>query len=71
VQSVLGAAAATSPLRAQVLLIDALADLLLATGYCESPLQGNAARSPTRKLFKQGHHEVHRWSCRRGRHHGR
>src|SRR6476660_9523378 len=38
VQSVLGAAAATSPQRAQVLLVDALADLLLATGYCESPL---------------------------------
>ena len=53
VQSVLGAAAATSPLRAQVLLIDALADLLLATGYCESPLQADAARSPDTEVFKQ------------------
>src|SRR5690348_11796205 len=47
VQTVLGAAAAaTSPLRAQVLLVDALADLLLATGYCESPLAAGSARSP-------------------------
>ena len=53
VESVLGAAAATSPLRAQVLLVDALADLLLATGYCEAPLQPEAARSPDTELFKQ------------------
>ena len=53
VQTVLGAEAATSPLRAQVLLVDALADLLLATGYCESPLQADAARSPDTELFKQ------------------
>ena len=53
VESVLGAAAATSPLRAQVLLVDAMADLLLATGYCESPLQPEAARSPDTELFKQ------------------
>jgi hypothetical protein len=53
VQTVLGAAAATSPLRAQVLLVDALADLLLATGYCESPLAAAAARSPDIELFKQ------------------
>jgi len=53
VESVLGAAAATSPLRAQVVLVDALADLLLATGYCESPLQPNAARSPDIEVFKQ------------------
>ena len=53
IQTVLGAAAATSPLRAQVLLVDALADLLLATGYCESPLEANAARSPDTEVFKQ------------------
>ena len=53
VESVLGAAAATSPLRAQVLLVDALADLLLATGYCETPLQAESARSPDTELFKQ------------------
>jgi starch-binding outer membrane protein, SusD/RagB family len=53
VQTVLGAAAATSPLRAQVLLVDALADLLLATGYCESPLASEAARSPDIDVFKQ------------------
>ena len=53
VQSVLGAAAATSPLRAQVLLVDALADLLLATGWCESPLKPDAPRSPDTELFKQ------------------
>jgi starch-binding outer membrane protein, SusD/RagB family len=53
VQTVLGAGAATSPLRAQVLLVDALADLLLATGYCESPLKADAGRSPDTELFKQ------------------
>jgi len=53
VQTVLGAGAATSPLRAQVLLVDALADLLLATGYCESPLQAEAARAPDTEVFKQ------------------
>ena len=53
VESVLGAAAATSPLRAQVLLVDAMADLLLATGYCESPLKADAARSPDTEVFKQ------------------
>ena len=54
VQTVLGAtAAATSPLRAQVLLVDALADLYLATGYCESPLEADAPRSPDLEVFKQ------------------
>jgi hypothetical protein len=53
VQTVLGTAAATSPLRAQVLLVDALADLLLGTGWCESPLAPDAARSPDTELFKQ------------------
>jgi hypothetical protein len=53
VQTVLGAAAATSPLRAQVLLVDALADLLIATGYCEAPLAPEAPRSPDIDLFKQ------------------
>jgi starch-binding outer membrane protein, SusD/RagB family len=53
VQTVLGTAAATSPLRAQVLLVDAVADLLLGTGWCESPLAPDAARSPDSELFKQ------------------
>lgn len=53
VQTVLGATAATSPLRAQVLLVDALADLLIATGYCEAPLKAEAARSSDIDLFKQ------------------
>ena len=53
VEAVLGAAAATSPLRAQVLLVDAVADLLLATAYCESPLAPEAARSPDSEVFKQ------------------
>jgi len=53
VQTVLGAAAATSPLRAQVRAVDALADLLLGTGYCESPLAPDAPRSPDTELFKQ------------------
>jgi hypothetical protein len=53
VQTVLGTAAATSPLRAQVMIVDALADLLLATGYCESPLAADAPRSPDSEVFKQ------------------
>src|SRR5262245_61499332 len=53
VQNVLGAAAATSPLRAQVILVDALADLLLATGYCEAPLASGTARAPDSEMFKQ------------------
>ena len=53
VETVLGADAATSPLRAQVLLVDALADLLLATGYCESPLAPSTARAPDSEVFKQ------------------
>jgi hypothetical protein len=53
VDAVLGAAAATSPLRAQVLLVDALADLLLATGYCEAPLAPGTARAPDSEVFKQ------------------
>lgn len=53
VKNVLGAAAATSPLLAQTQLTDALADLLLATGYCESPLAADAPRSPDSDVFKQ------------------
>jgi len=53
IENVLGTAAATSPLRAQVMLVDALADLLLATGYCESPLKAEAVRSPDTEVFKQ------------------
>jgi hypothetical protein len=53
VEKVLGTAAATSPLRAQVLLMDALADLLIGMGFCEGPLTANAARSPDTEFFKQ------------------
>jgi len=53
ITKVLGADAQTSPLRAQALLVDALADLLLATGYCESPLTPNAARSSDTLVFQQ------------------
>ena len=53
VDKVLGAGAATSPLRAQVMLTDAIADLLLATGWCESPLSASAVRSPDSDVFKQ------------------
>ena len=53
VQKVLAAAAATSPLRAQVMLMDALADLLIGMGWCEGPLTANAARSPDTEFFKQ------------------
>lgn len=53
VGAVLGTAAATSPLRAQVLLAEALADLLLGMGWCESPLAANAPRSPDTDVFKQ------------------
>lgn len=53
VQSVLGATAATSPLRAQVLAVDAVADLLLGMGWCESPLSANAPRSPDSDVIKQ------------------
>ncbi|MEP7346614.1 MAG: RagB/SusD family nutrient uptake outer membrane protein, partial [Gemmatimonadaceae bacterium] len=53
VDKVLGAAAAASPLRAQVMLMDAIADLLIGMGYCEGPLTSNAARSPDTEFFKQ------------------
>lgn len=53
VEKVLGTAAATSPLRAQVLLMDALSDLLIGMAFCEGPLTANAARSPDTEFFKQ------------------
>jgi hypothetical protein len=53
VEKVLAGAAATSPLRAQVMLMDALADLLIGMGWCEGPLTANAARSPDSEFFKQ------------------
>lgn len=53
VGAVLGAAAQTSPLRAQALLTDALADMLMAGAYCEAPLTSNAARSPDTEVWKQ------------------
>jgi len=52
VDRVLGTAAATSALRAQVLLMDGLADLLIGMGWCEGPLTANAARSPDTEFFK-------------------
>ncbi|HTK54986.1 MAG TPA: RagB/SusD family nutrient uptake outer membrane protein [Gemmatimonadaceae bacterium] len=53
INKVLGADAQTSPLRAQTILVDALADLLLATGYCESPLAANEGRSSDTLVFQQ------------------
>jgi hypothetical protein len=53
VDKVLGAAAATSALRAQVMLVDAMADLLIGMGFCEGPLTANSARQPDTEFFKQ------------------
>lgn len=53
VNNVLKADAATSPLRAQVLAVDAISDLLIGMGWCEGPLTPNAARSPDTEFFKQ------------------
>ncbi len=53
VERVLGTAAGTSALRAQVMLMDALADLLIGMGWCEGPLTAIAPRSPDSEFFKQ------------------
>jgi len=53
INKVLGADAQTSPLRAQTMLTDALADLLLGTGYCESPLVAEGPRSSDTTVFQQ------------------
>ena len=53
IDKVLGADAQTSPLRAQTILVDALSDLLLGTGYCESPLVPDGPRSPDTEVFAQ------------------
>ena len=53
INKVLGADAQTSPLRAQTMLVSAVADLLLATGYCESPLVANGPRSSDTTVFQQ------------------
>lgn len=53
VEKVLGTAASTSALRAQVMLMDAIADLLFGMAACEGPLTANAARSPDTEFFKQ------------------
>ena len=53
INNVLAADAATSPLRAQTMLVDALSDLLLGTGYCESPLVADGPRSPDTEVFAQ------------------
>jgi len=53
INNVLAADAQTSPLRAQTMLVDALADLLLGTGYCESPLVPDGPRSSDTTVFQQ------------------
>jgi hypothetical protein len=53
VERVLEAEAATSPLRAQVMLVDAIADLLIGMGWCEGPLTSNSERAPDTEFFKQ------------------
>jgi hypothetical protein len=53
IETVLGSAASTSPLRVQVMTVDALSDLLIGMGFCEGPLTANAARSPDTDFFKQ------------------
>jgi len=53
VNTVLGTAASSSPLRAQALLTDAMADMLLAGSFCEAPLSADAARSPDTEVWKQ------------------
>jgi len=53
INNVLGADAQTSPLRAQTMLVDALSDLLLGTGYCESPLVADGPRAPDTEVFAQ------------------
>lgn len=53
VEKVLGTAAQTSPLRAQVMVMDGLADVLIGMGWCEGPLTANSARAPDTEFFKQ------------------
>lgn len=53
IDKVLGNTAGTSPLRAQVMVMDGLADLLIGMGWCEGPLTANSARSPDTEFFKQ------------------
>lgn len=53
VEKVLGNAAGTSALRAQVMLVEALADLLIGMGWCEGPLTAISARAPDTEFFKQ------------------
>jgi hypothetical protein len=53
INKVLGADAATSPLRAQTMLVDAMTDLLLANGYCETPLVAHGPRSSDTLVFQQ------------------
>lgn len=53
IEKVLGSGAATSALRAQVMIVDATADLLFAMAACEGPLTANAPRSPDTEFFKQ------------------
>jgi len=53
VQTVLGAAAGTSAMNAQTLMVDAISDLLLGMGWCESPLAPGAVRSPSSAIIAQ------------------
>ncbi len=52
-ERVLGTAAATSPLLAQVQWVDAVADLLNGMSYCESPAVANGASVTDAAMIKQ------------------
>lgn len=51
--TVLGSAAATSPLTAQVRVTEAWADLILGMDYCESPLVPGGTRQPDTDVIRQ------------------
>ena len=53
IQTVLGAAATTSPLLTQVKWADAFADLAIGMAYCEGPLVATGPRSPNTAFFTQ------------------
>ncbi|MGQ0640159.1 MAG: RagB/SusD family nutrient uptake outer membrane protein [Gemmatimonadaceae bacterium] len=53
IERVLAAEANSSPMRAQVMLVDATADLLIGMGWCEGPLTSSSARAPDTEFFKQ------------------
>jgi hypothetical protein len=53
IDNVLADSAARSPLRVQVLTVDAISDLLIGMGWCEGPLTADAPRSPDTEFFTQ------------------